>query len=93
MKMAVAKPVAGSVASATSVTPRPLLSRNQFEPSRRLLATPIEPLKSSFIRRRSSARTVVSSVFWRKALMPATALLAVKTPRSMVSSSAPSVPR
>jgi len=69
------------------------LSRSQFEPSRRLCASTTEPLKLSLMRRRNSPRSVVSSVFWRKALMPATALVAVNTPRSMASWSRPSVPR
>ena len=94
MKIAVGKkPVAGSAGFVTSVTPSPLLSLNQFDPSRRLLETLTAPLKFSDIRRRSSARRPLSVVFWRSALMPDTALDAVKAPRSMASKSAPKVPR
>ena len=51
------------------------------------------PLRFSDILRRSSPRTPTSSVFWRSAVMPATALLAVNSPRSMFWMSAPSVAR
>ena len=93
MKIAVEKPAAGSNGSVISVTPSPLLSRSQFDPVRLRLSTPSAPLKFSVIVRRSSASTPTSSVFCRSAVMPATALLGVSTPRSIDSPSTARSPR
>ena len=79
------KPVAGSPGLVTSVTPVPLFGMSQFDPVRLLLDAPKDILKLSVILRLNSALKPVSSVFWRSALMPETALVGVNAPRSMAS--------